>query len=216
MADALHRRLVKTLESSGLTFELVFVDDACPEGSGRVIEAIREQDSRVRLLTNPTNLGQAETVRRGLAAAQGKVVVIMDADLQDAPEDIPVLLDALREGGVEAVFAGRRGTFQSPLRMATSRIFKRLMRSLVGVPEDAGSFVAMSRTMADAVLATRARHPYMLALIGATGLRTRSAPAPRAMRPAGGSAYSEWGRLRFALDGARAAVALRLGRWIRR
>jgi len=214
MVSELWQRLTRTLEHDGMSFELIFVDDACPEGSGRIIAAIRSHDRRVVLLSNDRNLGQRAAVRKGLATARGHVVVIMDADLQDQPEHIPDLVAELRRGGCEAVFAGRRGTYQAASRMWTSRVFKRLIAWLVGVPSDAGSFVAVSRTMADAVLALPAARPHMLVLIGATGLPVRSIPVPRAPRRAGESAYSEWSRLRFGIASVWTALALRWGRWI--
>ena len=213
MVHELWQRLTRTLERDALSFELIFVDDACPEGSGRIIATICACDPRVILLSNDRNLGQRAAVRNGLAAARGDLVVIMDADLQDEPEHIPALLTALRRGGCEAVFAGRRGAYQSASRMWTSRAFKTLMARLVGVPSDAGSFVAMTRVMADAVLALPAARPHMLVLIGATGLPLRSIPVPRAPRRSGVSAYSEWSRLRFAIASAWMALALRWGRW---
>lgn len=212
--NELWQRLTHTLDREAVSFELIFVDDACPEGSGQLVAAIGAHDSRVVLLSNDRNLGQRAAVRRGLAAARGRFVVIMDADLQDEPEHIPALLAEIRRGQCEAVFAGRRGTYQAASRMWTSRVFKRLMGWLVGVPSDAGSFVAMSRTMATAVLALPAARPHMVVLIGATGLPVRSIPVPRAPRRAGESAYSEWSRLQFGIGSVWTALALRWGRWI--
>jgi len=205
----LHRRLVSTLGRMGLPFELIFVDDACPEGSAEILRSLEVADGRVRALYNAVNLGQRESVIRGLRVSTGGVVVIMDSDLQDEPEQIPLLVESLRAGGVEAVFAGRLGPYQAAYRMIESRVFKRIIHWVAGVPADAGSFVAMSRRMVSAVLALSARRPYMLALIGATGLPVQSIPVPRATRPEGRSAYSEWSRLRFALSGLRAAIELK-------
>jgi len=206
----LHRRLAETLQ--GRDFELIFVDDACPEGSAAVLARIA--DPRVVTVTHAANRGQRQAVLSGLRAARGTTIVIMDADLQDEPEDIPRLLAVLRPGQIEAVFAGRRGDYQAASRMWTSRLFKRLMHRLTGVPADAGSFVAMTRRMAGAVLRlATGQRPYMLALIGATRLPVCSVATRRAVRPAGTSAYSEWRRLRFALSGLRAALELRWNRW---
>jgi glycosyltransferase involved in cell wall biosynthesis len=211
--DELYRRLVDTLQRQAGSFELIFIDDACPEDSGRKIDALAAADTRVVALHNSVNLGQRHTVMRGLRAARGAVIVIMDADLQDEPERIPLLLEELARGGVEAVFAGRRGDYQARGRMWTSRLFRHLMRVAMGVPGDAGSFVVMTRRLAAAILALPpTRRPYLQALIGATGLPVRSIPVVRAARPHGRSAYSEWARLRFAMSGLRAAWELK---WIK-
>lgn len=205
----LHSRLVTVLETRGVAFELVCVDDACPDGSGDLIRQSAARDERVIALHHAGNLGQKRSVRDGLSASRGAVVVIMDADLQDRPEDIPFLLDALERSGVQAVFAGRRGDYQAASRMAASRVFKLLLHRMLGVPPDAGSFVAMTRRMADAVLQIRASQPYMLALIGATGLPVCAIPIARAVRPSGASAYSEWQRLQFGWRALQAAVEMR-------
>ncbi|MDX1982703.1 MAG: glycosyltransferase [Bryobacteraceae bacterium] len=212
--DDLYRRLAFTLETQAQSFELIFVNDACPEDSGRRIDQLAAFDSRVVAIHNPVNLGQRRSVMKGLAASRGAVVIVMDADLQDEPETIPVLLHVLRKGRAEAVFAGRRGRYQPRRRMLTSRLFRRLMRITMGVPADAGSFVAITRRMADAILALPAtERPYMQALIGATGLPVLSIPIERAQRPRGSSAYSDWARFRFALSGLRAALELRWMKW---
>jgi glycosyltransferase involved in cell wall biosynthesis len=203
----LHRRLTHVL--SGRSYELIFVDDACPDDSASVVQTLAARDPHVVLLCNPSNQGQQRTVRRGLSQARGRYIVIMDADLQDPPEHLPILLHALAEGGVEAVFAGRRGRYQASSRMLTSRVFKTVMHLVSGVPPDAGSYVAMTRKMADAILRIRTRSPYMLALIGGTALPVRSVALPREIRPSGTSAYSEWGRIRFAWSGLRAALEVK-------
>jgi len=208
----LHRRLTEVLQRERRSYELIFVDDACPHNSASLVEVLVQNDPHVVLIRNERNLGQQQTVRLGVSHARGGLIAIMDADLQDPPEYLPILLQTLDRGDVEAVFAGRRGQYQSSSRMLTSRVFKNLMRLVSGVPSDAGSYVVMTRKMADSVLGIQARSPYMLALIGATGLPVRSVALSRSQRPSGVSAYSTWGRIRFAWTALRAALEVR---WIR-
>jgi hypothetical protein len=133
----------------------------------------------------------------GLACAEGDAVVVLDADLQDPPEAIPLLLEGLR-GGWAAVFAGRRGRYESPGRLASSRVFKRLLGGLCGVPRDAGMFVALSRPLVDRVVALRDRAPYLVAMIGCTGLPSTSVPVARSSAPGRRSSYTSLGRMRLA------------------
>lgn len=208
--DELCARLEAVFLTEGVSYELVCVDDACPAGSGELLRRRAEADPRIVPIYHATNQGQKRSTRHGLSLSRGAVVVLLDADLQDRPEDIPALLHALAEGGVEAVFAGRQGVYQTESRMAASRIFKTILHWVARVPADAGSFVAMSRKMADALLAVPAEEPYLLALVGATGLPVRSIPVRRVVRPVGQSAYSEWARLSFAWSGLLMAFRLRL------
>ncbi len=91
--EELWARVAKTLGDAGLSFEMIFVDDACPAGSGAVMANIARRDSRVRVITNPTNLGQDRALIVGLRACVGRAAVLMDADLQDLPEVIPLLVE---------------------------------------------------------------------------------------------------------------------------
>ncbi len=193
--ELLHARLRSTLESAGITFEMLFVHDGCPAGSLPVLCRLTERDPRVAVLVLAGNVGQQRAVMAGLAFARGKAVVVMDADLQDPPEVIPALLAELRNG-TAAVFAGRRGRYESPARLATSRIFKFLVHKLSGVPADAGIFVAMTREMVARLLAFDDPAPFLVAMVGCTRLKTVSIPVERSARPSGNSAYSGWKRLK--------------------
>jgi hypothetical protein len=131
----------------------------------------------------------------------------MDADLQDPPEAIPLLLAVAQEHGVSVVFAGRRGRYESMSRLATSRVFKRSLAILAGIPPDAGLFVALERPVVERLLQLDGRQPFVTAMIGATGYPATSVPVARAPRPSGSSAY----RFRDRVIGALRAYAWVLG-----
>jgi hypothetical protein len=137
--------------------------------------------------------------------SRGRWAVIMDGDLQDPPEAIPRLLEELKKGPA-AVFAGRRGRYQPRGRLLTSRAFKTLLHMLSGVPPDAGMYVAINRAMIDHLVARRERHPFVVAMIGTSGLPCASIPVCRATRPSGRSRYSSWMRLRAGLSAVRIAL----------
>lgn len=190
---ALHGRLRAVLEPLA-PFEVLFVDDCCPEGSRAVLERLATEDPCVAALLLDRNVGQHRAVLAGLACARGEWVVVMDGDLQDPPEAIPDLLRAA-DGGARAVFAGRRGAYESAGRLATSRLFKRLLHWLCGVPADAGLFVLLHRSLVRRLLELGGPRPFVLAMIGCTGLPSVSVPISRVPRPSGASSYSGWGRL---------------------
>jgi glycosyltransferase involved in cell wall biosynthesis len=192
----LHARLCRTLGAERVSYELVFVDDACPEDSLAVLAELAQSDAHTVVLALERNVGQQRAVMAGLEYARGTCVVVMDADLQDPPEAIPALLGELQRG-YAAVFAGRRGRYESPSRLLTSRVFKRLRSLLSRVPPDAGLFVALRRDLVERLLAFDAPQPFIVAMIGCTGLPLRSIPVERAVRPSGTSAYSTWQRLKL-------------------
>lgn len=148
----LYRQLYAVLENLRLRYEIIFVEDACPEGSLEVLNELANMDPSVAILIMKKNVGQQRAVLSGLKYARGNMVVVMDADLQDPPEAIPLLLTKLQEG-YAAVFAGRRGRYESALRLLTSRIFKWLLHLLVKVPSDAGIFVALNWEMVEKLVA---------------------------------------------------------------
>lgn len=190
----LHRRVAAAIEAAGFALQLVFVSDASPDASPDVLASIAAGDARVEPILLARNVGQHCAVIEGLRRARGEVVVLLDADLQDPPEAIPSLLVALQDGW-DAVFAGRRGRYESLGRLATSRVFKRLLSVAAGIPADAGMFVAMKRAVADRIAASREPRPFVVAMIGCTGAHTTSIPVRRASTDRI-SGYSSWKRLR--------------------
>jgi glycosyltransferase involved in cell wall biosynthesis len=205
--EALHARLAAAIAPVADAIEFVFVDDACPEGSLAVLRRIAATDPRVAVVALAENVGQNRAVLMGLARADADAVVVLDADLQDPPEAVPLLLAELR-GDVDAVFGGRRGEYQSGARMATSRMWKLLLHVLTArrLPADAGLFVAMTRRMAQRIAAAADGDAYVLALMARTGLRMTSVPVRRDARPVGTSSYDSARRARTAWLGVRTAV----------
>jgi hypothetical protein len=196
--EELYGRLSQTLATGGFSFEVIFVEDAGPDGSLAVLKTLAAADPRVGLIAMAANLGQHGAIMIGLGYARGSRTVIMDADLQDPPEAIPALLAAGRSGPA-AVFAGRRGAYESASRLFSSRLYRWLLRRLTGLPADAGIFVAIDSPMREYLLKMAGPYPSIVAMIGCTGLPVRSIPVPRMPRPRGRSAYDWRGRLKSGL-----------------
>jgi glycosyltransferase involved in cell wall biosynthesis len=191
--DELHRRLSGALAGPFPRYELIFVDDACPEGSGAVIAGIAARDPHVRGISLDRNVGQQRAVWLGLASARGVWVVAMDADLQDPPEAVPALLSA--PPGVDAVLAAWTGRYEGKGRLATSRVFKILREKMTGYPRDAGMFFALRRPLVEEILRHDVPHPFLPTLVGLSGRRFVTVAVERSARPGGGSAYSGTARL---------------------
>jgi glycosyltransferase involved in cell wall biosynthesis len=188
--------------------QLILVDDASTDDSRRVITELAERDTAVEPLLLERNVGQHAAVLEGMRRARGQWTVVMDADLQDPPEAIPDLL-AHAGPGVDVVFAGRRGAYEGPGRLASSRLFKRILARLAGVPRDAGMFFAASHDAVEALLELDGPPPFVVAMVGTAGLRTASVPVQRIRNAAGRSSYTSALRLRSAARGLRWALARR-------
>ena len=202
----LYRRLVATLEQLGRTFELIFVDDGSRDGSFAVLESLHAGDPRVSVVRFKRNFGQHPAMHAGLSRARGEILVTIDGDLQNAPEDIPRLLEAVEAGA--DVASGRRATrHDSWGRTLPSRVVNGMLRRFTGVSiSDFGcAFNAYRRTAVEPVLGAIGKQKFTKALVlssGASVVEVDVAHAPR-----GGP--SRYGPLRL----ARLALHVLAGFW---
>jgi glycosyltransferase involved in cell wall biosynthesis len=194
----LHRRLCLVMELTQCAFEVIFVNDAGPDDSLAILERLTRRDRRVCAIALEYNVGQHMAVLVGLAYARGAWCVVMDADLQDPPEAVPRLLLKAAEGFC-AVFAGRRGRYESTGRLITSRLFKMMLHVLCGVPVDAGIFLAMDSSVRRCLLTMGGPYPSIVAMVGCTALPMASVPVVRDARPIGRTSYNSLGRIKSGL-----------------
>ncbi|UOY01955.1 glycosyltransferase [Blastococcus sp. PRF04-17] len=184
---------------AGRDWRLRLVIDASPDDSGAVAGALAGDDHRIGVTWLTVNVGQHAALAHGLAAEpEADAWVCLDADLQDPPEAVPALLDRLAAGDVSAVFAGRRGRYESRMRRLTGTVHRRVVARLTGLPPDAGAFLAMDAAVRDAVVsAVRDRDaPSVVLAVGRSGRPVTSLPVERDVRAEGRSAWSGRARLR--------------------
>jgi glycosyltransferase involved in cell wall biosynthesis len=208
--EPLYFRLVHVLENARIQFEIVFVDDACPQQSHKIIRSLIERDTHVSALLMKYNIGQHSAVLAGLNVADGRAIAIMDADLQDPPEALPVLCDKLNEG-YDVVFGGRSGKYEVDHRLLTSRFYKLTMHLLTGNPSDAGLFLVAKHVFLEKIIETPMSQPNLLAMIGTARAKTISIPIERAPRLSGKSAYTSWMRLKMGVQAIKWIMEWRLG-----
>ena len=149
----LHRRLASFLPTlaaeTGLDWEVLFVNDGSSDRSLTLLRELAAEDSRFKVLSFSRNFGHQMAITAGVDRAEGDVVVIMDADLQDPPEVVVDMVARWREGYdvVYGVRARRLG--ETVFKRLTAALFYRMLRTLTGVeiPIDAGDFRLMSRAV---------------------------------------------------------------------
>jgi len=130
----LHRAVHAALDSLPLRWEIVYVDDGSRDGSVKLLEEMAQQDpEHVCVVEQRRNYGQTAAMAAGIDHAEGEVIMLMDADLQNDPADIPMLLEKLNEG--YDVIAGWRKSRQDTLitRKIPSQIANRLISRVTGV-----------------------------------------------------------------------------------
>jgi polyisoprenyl-phosphate glycosyltransferase len=194
---ALAARLATAL--AGRDWRLRLVIDASPDDSAVVAAGLAAAEPRIAVTPLTVNVGQHAALARGLAEEpDADRWVCLDADLQDPPEAVPGLLDRLDRGDVGAVFAGRRGSYESRVRRLTGTVHRRVAARLTGLPPDAGAFLAMGPAVRAAVLSAMADGgaPSVVLAVATARVPVTSVPVRRDRRPSGRSAWTAAGRVR--------------------
>lgn len=185
------RRCVAVGRSLGRDFELVVVDDGSRDRSAQIVAAAARQDPThvVGVFLN-RNYGQHAAVMAGLAQARGNVVVTLDADLQNPPEEIPKLVGAI-DAGHDVVGGVRRLRRDSCFRLLASKLMNHIMRRLTRVAvTDYGCMLrAYRRDVVDAVLACEEHGAYVPSLANSFAGRIAEVEVEHVPRRSGRSSY---------------------------
>ena len=129
----LHRWIVKVLEENGLTGEIIFIDDGSTDSSWKVIETMASADERVKGIKFRRNYGKSAALNVGFQEAKGDVVITMDADLQDSPEEIPHLYKMITEGDLDLVSGWKKKRFDPLGKTIPSKFFNFTTRVMSGI-----------------------------------------------------------------------------------
>jgi undecaprenyl-phosphate 4-deoxy-4-formamido-L-arabinose transferase len=188
----LGRRLLATLNSLPYHFEIILVDDGSADRSWEMISQLhREHPKQVRGLRFIRNFGQHPAIFAGFQAAQGEVVVTLDADLQNPPEEIPKLVAKLEEG-YDTVGGWREIRHDSFFRRLPSAVINWLMSRVTGVHlHDYGCMLrAYRREVIDSINQCQESTSFIPALANMFARRITEVPVGHAERTKGESKYS--------------------------
>jgi dolichol-phosphate mannosyltransferase len=199
--EELVTRLVGTLSGMGRRFEIVLIDDGSPDRSWEKIRALSSDHPEVVGLRLSRNFGQHPAIAAGIERARGDVTVLMDADLQDEPEQLPVLLAKLDEGSdvVYTVNVDEEGTGSSRFTSALFHYsFSRLAQ--VDVPHSIGTYRVFTRKFREALLSYPERRPLYGPLMLYMGFTASFVPVRRQPSKTRTSGYTMMKRLGLAID----------------
>jgi len=129
----LHQWIVKVLDENNLTGEILFIDDGSTDGSWKVIETMASADNRVRGIKFRRNYGKSAALNVGFQEAKGEVVITMDADLQDSPEEIPHLYKMITEEDLDLVSGWKKKRFDPLGKTIPSKFFNFTTRVMSGI-----------------------------------------------------------------------------------
>ena len=184
------------LEGLGLTVEVIFVDDGSRDGSPEIVRGLREADPRVRLVRLKSHAGETAATDAGLKAALGRWVVVMDADLQNDPADIPTLLGYLDRWDAATGWRQERAHGDDWRRRVASRIANRVRNWLSDETiQDSGcTFRAFRRECLRDLVLYRGLHRFIPTLLTLRGYRVIEVPVNHRPRRFGRSKYGVWDR----------------------
>lgn len=196
----LYERLVQALD--GETFEIVFIDDGCTDGSTQALAALVAADVRVVLVELARNFGHQVAISAGLDHARGQGVIIMDADLQDPPEVLPQFIAKWREGN-DVVYAIRQRRKEHWLKRTAYNVFYRVLQRIasIQIPLDAGDFCIMDRKVVDLLNGMPERNRFVRGIRSWVGLEQTGLAYERHNRHAGRPKFTFSRLLYLALDG---------------
>jgi len=187
----LHQRLSAVLRGlSGEEFEIVFVDDGSSDGSAEELRRIAAADRHVTVVELRRNFGKAAALAAGRAEALHPILVTLDADLQDVPEELPRLIDSL-VGGADMVTGRKRDRHDPKSRVLASRLFNRVVSMITGVAvRDVNSgFKVMRREVIDELPLYGELHRYLPVFARAKGFRIAEVEVAHEPRRVGRSRY---------------------------
>ena len=201
--------LTKVLNSLGKSYEMIFVDDCSTDGSRKILKGMASADPRIRALGFKKNCGETAAGAAGLKEARGDVVITIDADLQNDPEDIPKMLGYLKE--YDMVTGWRQQREDSWAKRVTSKIANRIRNRLSGeeIRDSGCTYRAYKRECLENLKFYKGMHRFMPTLVKMEGYRVIEVPIAHHPRRFGVSKYTTWNRM------WRAFVDLLAVRWMK-
>ncbi|MBN8954087.1 MULTISPECIES: glycosyltransferase family 2 protein [unclassified Rhizobium] len=203
---------------AGEAFEIVLVDDGSTDGTWEIIASLAATTPQVLGVRLMRNHGHQLAATAGLAASRGERVLLIDADLQDPPE-LLLMMMPIMDRGADVVYGQRvRRQGESWFKLASASLFYRLLSRLasVAIPRDVGDFRLMRRRVVDILLAMPERDRFIRGMVSWIGGRQVALPYERDARFAGTTKYPLRKMINFAIDAITSfsTVPLRISTWL--
>lgn len=200
--DELYARLTQAAEKWGDPFEVIVVDDGSQDAFWQKLVRIHQKDSRWKALRFSRNFGHQTAVSAGLYYAAGDAVIVIDADLQDPPEELHRFIEKWKEG-YDVVFAIRRKRKENVFKRFCYKLFYRILSgsSETVIPEDSGDFALIDLKVLQVINAMPEENRFVRGLRAWSGFRQTGLAYERQARAGGAPKYSLAKLVQLAIDG---------------
>lgn len=199
-----NHRIHNTMVEANIDFELIYINDGSKDDTLKKLVEIKKNSSRVKIIDFSRNFGHQPAVSAGLANCLGEYAVIIDADLQDPPNCIPLMLDLALTDNADVVYGVRKvRQGETWFKKMTAKMFYRIMNyfSEYEIPVDTGDFRLVSRPVIDHFNQLKERQKYIRGLISWIGFKQIPYYYDREERYAGETHYPFWKMVSFAMRG---------------
>lgn len=187
-----------------LEFEYIFVNDGSKDKTAQVMKELAEKDEKVHYVIFSRNFGKEAAMYAGMKEATGDYVVIMDADLQDPPELLPQMYEAVTKEGYDCAATRRVDRKGEPvIRSMFARLFYRIMNKMakIDMVDGARDFRFMKRVMVDAILSMEEYNRFSKGIFGWVGFETKWIPFENRKRVAGKTKWNFFSLFKYSIEG---------------
>jgi glycosyltransferase involved in cell wall biosynthesis len=186
-------------------FEILFINDGSKDNTLNIIKSLHDKDDRVKYVNLSRNYGKEIAMSAGFDYVKGDAAIIMDADLQDPPSLIPIMIKEWRNGDYDDVYARRRTRDgESFFKKKTSSLYYRILSKFAGRVEiqiDTGDFRLLSRKAINAIKQYREAHRYTKGMFSLIGFRKKEVLFDRDKRVAGETKWNYFRLVELAIEG---------------
>lgn len=198
-----YEEMCRVSDEMGNDFEYIFVNDGSADSTLEIIEALAQNDSRVKYISFSRNFGKESAIYAGFSKATGDYVVMMDADLQDPPKLLPEMLKYIQQGydSVATRRVTRKG--EPPIRSFFARMFYKIINKIsdVDIVDGARDYRLMTAQMKDAIVSMQEYNRFSKGIFGWVGFKTKWLEYENIERVAGETKWNFWKLFLYSLEG---------------
>ena len=198
-----YEEMCRVSDEMGNDFEYIFVNDGSADSTLEIIEALAQNDSRVKYISFSRNFGKESAIYAGFSKATGDYVVMMDADLQDPPKLLPEMLKYIQQGydSVATRRVTRKG--EPPIRSFFARMFYKIINKIsdVDIVDGARDYRLMTAQMKDAIVSMQEYNRFSKGIFGWVGFKTKWLEYENIERVAGETKLNFWKLFLYSLEG---------------